>query len=103
MKVKPTNQLYKALHADDQPDEEDTHQDLEGRPKIAVVKKKSLRREHMVDLDPRMNETRIEPGEEHRPLPLCDEEHATHKETSLKPDDNKLVSQTLIDNVDLFA
>jgi len=51
----------------------------------------------LVDLDPRLDEARIEPGEDLRPLPMRDEEHATHIGTSLKPDDNKLVSQTLIE------
>jgi len=57
----------------------------------------------LVDLDPRFEEARIETGEDLRLLPLGDEEHPTHMGTSLKLDDIKLVSQTLIDNVDLFA
>jgi len=63
-------------------------------------------REHMValiDLDPRLDETRIEPGDDLRPLPLRDDDHKTHIGTSLKPDDRWMVSQTLIDNNDLFA
>jgi len=57
----------------------------------------------LVDLDPRLDETRIEPGGDLRPLPVWDDEHKTHIGISLKPNDSKLVSQTLIDNTDLFA
>jgi len=57
----------------------------------------------LVDLNPRLDEARIEPGEDLRPLPLRDDDHKTHIGMFLKPDDNKLVSQTLIDNYDLFA
>jgi len=32
----------------------------------------------LVDLDPQLDEAHIEPGEDLRPLPLRDEEHATH-------------------------
>jgi len=67
---------------------------------------KSPRKEHMVvlvNLEPWLNEARIEPGEDLRSLPLRDEEHASHIGTYLKSTDDKLVSQTLIDNVDLFA
>jgi len=57
----------------------------------------------LVDLDPWLNEARIEPSEDLRSLPLRDEERATHIRTYLKSTDHKLVSQTLIDNADLFA
>jgi len=67
---------------------------------------KSPRKEHMVvlvNLEPWLNEARIEPGEDLRSLPIRDEEHVSHTRTYLKSTDDKLVSQTLIDNVDLFA
>ena len=57
--------------------------------------------EHMValvDLDPRLDEARMELGEDLCPMPLRYDEHKTHIRTSLKPDDNILVSQTFIDN-----
>jgi len=57
----------------------------------------------LVDLDPRLDEARIDPGEDLRSLPLRDDDHKTHIGTSLNSDDSKLVSQTLIDNFDLFA
>jgi len=57
----------------------------------------------LVDLDTRIDEAHIEPGKDLCPLPLRDDEHKTHMGTSLKSDDSKLVSQTLIDNADLFA
>jgi len=41
-------------------------------------------------------EARIEPDEDLRPLPLRDDEHKTHFGTSLKPDNNELVSQTFV-------
>jgi len=56
-----------------------------------------------VDLDPWLDEARIESGEDLHSLPLRDEELAIHMGISLKLDDNKLISQTLIDNADLFA
>ena len=55
----------------------------------------------LVDLDPRLDKARIESGEDLRRVPLQDDEHKTHIGTSLKPNDNKLVS--LIDNTNLFA
>jgi len=57
----------------------------------------------LVNLDPRLNDARIEPSEDFCLLSLRDEEHEKHIETSLKPIYDKLVSQILIDNVDLFA
>jgi len=57
----------------------------------------------LVDLDPWLDEARIEPGEDLRSLPLQDYDHTTHIGRSLKPDDSDLVSQTLINNADLFA
>ena len=57
----------------------------------------------LVDLDPRLDEARIESGDDLCSLPLQDEDHKTHIGTSLKLDDSKLVSQTLIDNTNLFT
>jgi len=57
----------------------------------------------LVDLDPQLNDAHIEPDEDFRLLSLRDEEHAKHIGTSLKPIDDKLVSQILIDNADLFS
>jgi len=57
----------------------------------------------LVDMDPRLDEARIKSGKDLRPLPLQDDEHKTQIGTSLTPDDSKLLSQTLIDNTDLFA
>jgi len=57
----------------------------------------------LLDLDPRLDEARMEPDEDLRSVPLPDDEHKTHIGTSLKPDDNKLLSQTLVDNTYLFA
>ena len=98
LKVEPTRRLYRASpHGRSR---ERTRRSTEGRSHDRRT------REHMValfDLDPRLDEACIEPGEDLHPLPLRDDEHKTHIGTSLKPDDNKLVSQTLIDNTDLFV
>jgi len=57
----------------------------------------------LVDLDPWLDEACMEPSKDLRHVPLRDDEHKTHIGTSLKPDDNILVSETLIDNADLFS
>lgn len=67
---------------------------------------KTPRKEHvvaLVDLDPRLNDTRTEPGEDFLSIPLQDDTHWTHMRTSPTPTDNTMVSQTLIENADLFA
>lgn len=56
-----------------------------------------------VDLDPRMNDARIEPCEDLRPIPLQDAEHSTRMRTSLTVAENTMVSQELIKNADLFS
>jgi len=63
-------------------------------------------RRHMialVDLDPRMDDPRMEAGEDLHPLPLRDDRHVTHIGTSLKSDDRMAISTTLMKNTDLFA
>ena len=50
-----------------------------------------------------LDEARIEQGEDLHPLPLWDDEHKTHIGTSLKLDDSKLVSQTLVSNTNFFS
>jgi len=46
----------------------------------------------LVDLNPRMNDARIEPGEGLSPIPLQDGEHFIHKGTSLTAANNTMVS-----------
>jgi len=104
--VKPINQLYKASPRRQSTERKGISSGSRGLTRDRSREIISPRRKLMValvDLEPRLNETRIEPGEDLHPLPVRDEEHATHIGTSLKTDDNKLVSQTLIDNADLFA
>jgi len=57
----------------------------------------------LVDHDPRMDNPRMEAGEDLHPFPLCDDRHAIHIGTSLKPDDRKAIGMTLAKNADLFA
>jgi len=57
----------------------------------------------LVDLDPRMDDPRMEAGEDLHPFPLRDDRHTTHIGTSLKPDDRMAIGTTLVKNVDMFA
>jgi len=57
----------------------------------------------LVDLEPWLNDTHIESGEDLHPLPLRGEENTTHIGSSLQQTDKKLMSQTLVENADLFA
>ncbi|XP_068473732.1 uncharacterized protein [Phaseolus vulgaris] len=57
----------------------------------------------LVDLDPRMDDPRMEAGEDLHPFPLRDDRHTTHIGTSLKPDDRMDIGTTLVKNSDLFA
>jgi len=97
LKVKPTRLLYRA-----------TPRDRSCKRERWSTERRSYdrrMREHMialVDLDPQLDESCLEPVENLCPLPLRDDDHKTHIGTSLKPDDNKAVSQTLIDNIDFF-
>jgi len=50
-----------------------------------------------------MDDPRMEAGEDLHPLPLRDDRHVTYIGTSLKPDDRKAISTTLMKNTDLFA
>ena len=57
----------------------------------------------LVDLDPRMDDPRMEAGEDLYLFPLRDDRHATHIGTSLKPDDRMAIDTTLVKNADLLA
>ena len=57
----------------------------------------------LVDLDPRMDDPRMEAGEDLHPFPLRDDRHTTHVGTSLTPDDRSAIGTTLAKNADLFA
>jgi len=106
LKVERTNRIYRASPHGRSTGRKGCSLGSRGSTRDQSQETKSQRREHMivlVDLDPRLNEDHIEPSKDVCPLPLHDEEHATHIGTSLKPINDKLASQTLIDNVDLFA
>jgi len=57
----------------------------------------------LVDLDPRMDDPRMEAGEDLHPFPLHDDCHVTHIGTSLKLDNRMAIGTTLAKNADLFA
>jgi len=57
----------------------------------------------LVDLDPRLDDPRMEAGEDLQQIFLQDNDHKTYIGTSLKSDDRKVISKTLIENADLFA
>jgi len=56
----------------------------------------------LVDLHPRMNELRLEVGEDLQPVPLLDGEHTTRLGTSLDVVDAKTTHQTLKKNANIF-
>ena len=57
----------------------------------------------LVDLDPRLDDPRMEAREDLQPIFLRDKDCKTHMGTSLKQDDREANCKTLIKNVDLFA
>jgi len=57
----------------------------------------------LVDLDPRMDDPRMEAGEDLQPISLRDSRHVTYMGTSLKSDAREAVSTILVKNADLFA
>jgi len=57
----------------------------------------------MENLDPRLNDARIELEEDFCSILVRDDAHTTHIGTLLMPTDNTMVNQTLIENVDLFS
>jgi len=98
LKSEPTRQLY-TVNPDGQSPQR------RGRSPTRHSEMRTSRR-HMialVDLDPRMDDPRMEAGEDLHPLPLRDDRHVTHIGTSLKSDDRMAISTTLMKNTDLFA
>jgi len=78
LKVEPTRRLYRASPCG-------RSRERSGRSIERQSRDKSTR-EHMIaliDLDPRLDEARLESGEDLRPLPLRDDDHKTHMGTSL--------------------
>ena len=57
----------------------------------------------LVNLDPRLDDPRVEAGEDLQPIFLRDKGRKTHMGTSLKQDDRETIGKTLIKNADLFA
>jgi len=55
----------------------------------------------LVDLDPQLDDARMEVGEDLQPLPLNDDERKTYIGSSLNLDDRRTISITQVDNVDL--
>ena len=95
LKVELTSQLYKASPCERSMGRKGRSpgckEPTRERPRERKTKEHTVA---LVDLYPRLHEARIEPSKALCPIPLQDNEHRTHMGTSLKPDDNKLVSQT---------
>ena len=76
------------------------------RPPSARVRSKEVRRDHIVavtDLDPRVEEMRVEPQEEMRVVSLVGEHKTTRIGTSLGNKDTDCIVEMLRNNVDTFA
>ena len=98
LKSEPTRRLYTVNPDDRSPQRR-------GRSPTRHSERRTFRRQMiaLIDLDPRMDNPRMEAGENLHPLPLRDDRHVTYIGTSLKPDDRKAISTTLMKNADLFA
>jgi len=78
LKVEPTRRLYKASLRDQSPRRRGRSPDKHSRDRRS--------REHMVALiylDPRLDDARMEAGEDLQPLPLRDGEHKTYIRTTV--------------------
>ena len=98
LKSEPTRRLYTTNPDDRLPQKR-------GRSPTRHSGRRMSRRQMiaLVDLDPRMDDPRMEAGEDLHPFPFRDDRHATYIGTSLKPDDRTTVSTTLVKNANLFA
>jgi len=97
LKIEPTRRLYKTSPRG-------RSQEWEGQA-LENPQKREIT-DHMmalVDLDPRLDDVRMEAGEDLEPLALSDDEHKTYIGSSLKSDDRRSISSTLMNNADLFA
>ena len=98
LKSEPTRRLYTTNPDDRMPQKR-------GRSPTRYSGRRMSNRQMiaLVDLDPRMDDPRMEAGEDLQAFPLRDDRHITHVGTSLKPDDRMAIGTTLVKNADLFA
>ena len=97
LKVEPTRRLYTTST--------DRTPERRGRSPERRFRGRGSRR-HLValfDLDPRLDDPRMEAGEYLQPIFLCDKDRKTHMGTCLKPNDRETIGKTLTKNTDLFA
>jgi len=97
-KVEPTRRLYTITLIDWSLDRREWSPERRSRGQHS--------RRHMialVDQDPRLDDPRMEAVEDLQPILLHDDDRKTYMGTSLKLDDRKVISTTLVRNVDLFA
>lgn len=97
LKVEPTRRLYTTT-SDRSPSRRDRSPERRSRGRGSIRHLIAL-----VDLDPRLDNPRMEAGEDLQPIFLRDKYRKTHMGTSLKQDDREVISKTLTKNVDLFA
>jgi len=98
LKVELTRWLYTVASHDRSPDRRGRSLKRRSRGR------KSIR--HMValvHLDPRLDDPQMEAGEDLQSILLHDGDHKTYTGTSLKSDNRKVISTTLVKNADLFA
>ena len=98
LKVEPTRRLYTTTSNDRSPSKR-------GRSPERRSRGRNFRRHlvALVDLDPRLDDPWMEVGEDLQPTFLRDNDRKTYMGTSLKSDDRKVISTTLVKNADLFA
>ena len=97
LKVEPTRRLY-TTSADQTP--ERRGRSLERRSRGRGSRRHLVA---LVDLDPRLDDPRMEAGEDLQPIFLRDKDRKTHMGTSLKSNDREAIGKTLTKNADLFV
>jgi len=78
------------------------------RPETGKCKKRTKGEEgtqsvNVIDLDPRIDHARVEPGEDVIHIELKDKEHGTKLGISLGEKEVEMIKQVLVQNVDMFA
>jgi len=97
LKVEPTRWLYRASSCDRSRERREPPTEnrswREAKEYIVVL----------VDLDTRLDDARMEAGEDLQLLPLNDDDHKTYIGSSLNLDDHRLVNKIVMDNANIFA
>ena len=96
LKVEPTRQLYTITN--------ERSPSRRGRSPERRSRGQNFRRHlvFLVDLDPQLEDPRMEVGEDLQPI-FLHSDRKTYIGTSLKLDDREVISTTLVKNADLFA